>query len=137
MTGDDAVPSTAFSAETLMTRMGIEVTEVTAERSVGTMPVAGNTQPYGFLHGGASAALAETLGSLAAYAHAGPDRIAMGVDLNITHHRSARDGNVTGTAAALHRGASVATYGITITDESGKILATARLTCAIRSERGT
>lgn len=137
MTGDDAVPSTAFSADTLMTRMGIEVTEVTAERAVGTMPVAGNTQPYGFLHGGASAALAETLGSLAAYAHAGPDRIAMGVDLNITHHRSARDGNVTGTAAALHRGASVATYGITITDESGKILATARLTCAIRSERGT
>jgi uncharacterized protein (TIGR00369 family) len=137
MTGDDAVPSTAFSADTLMTRMGIEVTEVTAERAVGTMPVAGNTQPYGFLHGGASAALAETLGSLAAYAHAGPDRIAMGVDLNITHHRSARDGNVTGTAAALHRGASVATYGITITDESGKILATARLTCAIRPGRGT
>ena len=76
-------------------RMGIELVEVTAERVVGTMPVEGNTQPYGLLHGGASVVLAETLGSIGSALHAGPDRLSVGVDINATHHRAAtvRDGH--------------------------------------------
>lgn len=87
-----------FSAGHLGNHMGIEVVEATADRVVGTMPVKGNTQPYGLLHGGASAVLAETLGSVGAMLHAGSGKIAVGVDLNATHHRGVRDGVVTGTA---------------------------------------
>ncbi|MGZ4610532.1 MAG: PaaI family thioesterase, partial [Actinomycetes bacterium] len=85
-------------AGTLMERMEIELLEATPDRMVGRMPVAGNTQPYGLLHGGASAVLAETLGSVGAALHGGPERIAVGVDLNITHHRAVRSGFVTGVA---------------------------------------
>lgn len=115
----------------LLERMGIEITDVTAERATGTMPVEGNTQPYGLLHGGASAVLAETLGSFAAAAHAGPDRAAVGVELSATHHRSARSGLVTGTARALHLGRSLATYEVVVEDEDGRRLCTARLTCML------
>ena len=117
---------------TLIERLGIEVTEVSAARAVGSMPVDGNTQPYGLLHGGATAALAETLWSLAAMVHASPDGIAVGVDLNITHHRAAREGVVTGVATQIYAGRTVATYEIEITADDGKRLSTARLTCAIR-----
>nr|WP_227589895.1 hotdog fold thioesterase [Demequina pelophila] len=120
--------------------MGIEILELTPERVVGTMPVAGNTQPYGLLHGGASAVLAETLGSLGAAAHAatqGPGWIAMGVDLNITHVRGAREGAVTGVAIPVHLGRTVATYVIDITDQSGRTLANGRLTCALRDRMAT
>ena len=117
---------------TLIERLGIDVTEVSADRAVGTMPVEGNTQPHGLLHGGASAALAETLGSLAAMVHAYPGSIAVGIDLSITHHRAAREGLVSGVATALYRGSSVATYEIEITGADGKRISTARLTCAIR-----
>ncbi|PVU81361.1 aromatic compound degradation protein PaaI (plasmid) [Cellulomonas sp. WB94] len=116
---------------TLLARMGIEVLEVSAERAVATMPVEGNTQPHGLLHGGASAVLAETLGSLAATAHAGPGRIAVGIELNITHHRSARAGIVTGVATAAHRGGSLASYEIVVEDSEARRLATARLTCML------
>lgn len=115
----------------LLERMGIEVTDVTAQGATGTMPVEGNTQPYGLLHGGASAVLAETLGSFAAGAHAGPDRAAVGVELSVTHHRSARRGTVTGTARALHLGRSLATYEVVVDDEDGRRLCTARLTCML------
>ena len=133
MTDNDDVSLAAAIDGTLITRMGIKMGAVTAERAVGTMPVAGNTQPYGLLHGGASAALAETVGSFAAMKHAGEQGIAVGVDLNITHHRSARTGIVTATATALHRGRTTATYSISITDEDQHVVATARLTCAIRN----
>ncbi|WP_159448837.1 PaaI family thioesterase [Demequina sp. NBRC 110053] len=122
-------------AGTLMERMGITVDSVGAERATGSMPVAGNTQPYGLLHGGASAVLAETLGSFAAMAHARPDGQAVGVDLSITHHRAVSEGTVWGEATALHLGRRVATYAITITDESGKAVATARLTCLLKTSR--
>ncbi|NLG21637.1 MAG: hotdog fold thioesterase [Actinomycetales bacterium] len=117
---------------TLLERMEIEILEGGAERTVGRMPVAGNTQPYGLLHGGASAVLAETLGSIASAAHAGADRIAVGVDLNITHHRAVREGHVTGVATPLSLGRSVAAYEIVITDDAGHRTATARLTCQLR-----
>ncbi|NJP97295.1 PaaI family thioesterase [Nonomuraea sp. FMUSA5-5] len=112
--------------------MGIEFLEVTPERVVGRMPVEGNTQPYGLLHGGASAVLAETLGSVGAAVHAGPERIAVGIELNATHHRSASSGYVTGVATRLHGGRTLATYDIEITDEQGRRVCTARLTCMLR-----
>ena len=112
-------------------RMGIEVLEATAERVVGTMPVEGNTQPYGLLHGGASVVLAESLGSVGAALHAHPDRMAVGVDINATHHRGARAGTVTGTATAIHRGRTSACYEVVITDEDGRRVCTARITCAL------
>src|ERR671916_375881 len=70
----EVVPGMPDVGETLLARMGIEVTEATVERVVGTMPVAGNTQPFGLLHGGASCVLAETLGSMGSAIHAHPDR---------------------------------------------------------------
>jgi uncharacterized protein (TIGR00369 family) len=122
----------ALVSGTLLERMGIELTAVSAERTEGRMPVAGNTQPYGLLHGGASAVLAESLGSVAAATHAGPGRVAVGVDLNCTHHRGVRDGWVTGVATALSLGRSVASYEIVISDEAGHRVCTARLTCVLR-----
>lgn len=116
---------------TLIERLGIEVQEVGPDRAVGTMPVAGNTQPYGLLHGGASVALAETLGSLAAMAHAGPGRRAVGIEISASHHRGARDGLVTATATAVHRGRTTATYEVVVLDEASRRICTARLTCAL------
>lgn len=117
---------------TLAERMGMELLEADAQRTVARMPVAGNTQPYGLLHGGASAALAETVGSIGAALHAGADRIAVGVDLNATHHRAVRSGHVTAVASPLSLGRSVAAYEIVITDDEGRRVCTARLTCALR-----
>lgn len=121
-----------YISGTLLERMEIEITEADAQRTVGRMPVAGNTQPYGLLHGGASAVLAESLGSVASAHHAGEGRIAVGVDLNITHHRAVREGHVTGVATPLSLGRSVAAYEIVITDDAGNRVATARLTCQLR-----
>ncbi|WP_246074974.1 PaaI family thioesterase [Nonomuraea terrae] len=112
--------------------MGIEFLEAGPERVVGRMPVEGNTQPYGLLHGGASAVLAETLGSVGAAIHAGPERIAVGIEINATHHRSATSGHVTGVATRLHGGRTLATYAIEITDEQGRLVCTSRLTCMLR-----
>ena len=120
-------------AGTLIERMHITILEVGADRAVATMPVAGNTQPFGLLHGGANAVLAETVGSFAAAVHAGPHRVAVGVELNATHHRAVRDGSVTGVATALHLGGTVATYAIEIRDADGRLACTARLSCVLRS----
>jgi uncharacterized protein (TIGR00369 family) len=111
--------------------MGLEVLELTAERVVGRMPVAGNTQPLGLWHGGASCVLVETLGSIGAAAHAQPDRVAVGVDLNATHHRAVRSGWVTGTATAIRLGRSVASYEVVLVDDADQRVCTARLTCQI------
>lgn len=118
-------------------KLGIELMHVDPVRAVGRMPVAGNTQPAGLLHGGASCVLAEALGSLAAYAYArDSDRIAVGVDINATHHRPVRKGWVTGTATALHRARSLVTYEVVVTDEEGHRTCTARITCAlVRAKR--
>jgi uncharacterized protein (TIGR00369 family) len=121
--------------DALAGRMGITITEATPERVVGTMPVKGNTQPYGLLHGGASCVLAETLGSVGATLHGMTVSrpISLGVDLNATHHRAVRSGSVTGVATPVHRGMTVATYEVVVTDEAGKRVCTARLTCLLRS----
>jgi 1,4-dihydroxy-2-naphthoyl-CoA hydrolase len=122
----------AAHTNTLVERMGIEITEATPQRVVGRMPVEGNTQPYGLLHGGASCVLAETLGSIGAATHAGPGRIAMGIEINATHHRSATSGYVTGVATQVHGGRTLTTYEIEITDEQDRRVCTARLTCMLR-----
>ncbi|MEU5162882.1 hotdog fold thioesterase [Streptomyces sp. NPDC020875] len=125
-----------FSAGNLGDRMGVRILEASAERVVGTMPVEGNTQPYGLLHGGASAVLAETLGSVGAMLHGRSAKMAVGVDLNCTHHRGARSGLVTGVATPVHLGRSTATYEIVITDEREKRVCSARLTCLLRDIEG-
>src|ERR1700683_4181858 len=102
--------------QTLASRMGIEITEASAERVAGTMPVDGNVQPYGLLHGGASCVLAETLGSLGAALHAGSGRFAVGIEISATHHRAVSGGVVTGVATRVHGGRTTATYEIAISD---------------------
>ena len=122
-----------MNPDSLLHRMQIEVVEGTPDRVVGRMPVAGNTQPYGLLHGGASVVLAETLGSIGAALHAGPERIAVGLDINATHHRAARSGTVTGTATALSLGGTLASYEVVITDDLDRRICTCRITCLIRA----
>jgi 1,4-dihydroxy-2-naphthoyl-CoA hydrolase len=116
----------------LVERMGIEFTHVGMDRLVGTMPVEGNRQPYGLLHGGASCVLAETLASIGSAIQAGRDRIAVGIEINATHHRAAREGTVTGTATPLHLGRTLNTWHIEIADEAGRAVCTARVTCLLR-----
>ncbi|MBV2365228.1 PaaI family thioesterase [Streptomonospora nanhaiensis] len=113
-------------------RMGLEVLEASADRVVGRMPVEGNTQPYGLLHGGASCVLAESLGSIGSMIHAGEGRVAMGVEINATHHRSATSGHITGVATPVHKGRTLATWDIAITDDEGRRVCTSRLTCLMR-----
>ena len=122
----------AAGAGTLTERMGIELTEVSRDRVVATMPVAGNTQPYGLLHGGASVVLAETLGSIGAQLFAGPDRFSVGLDINATHHRAARSGIVTGVATPVSVGRTLVCYDVVITDEDGNRTCTSRITCMLR-----
>ncbi|GAB3721608.1 PaaI family thioesterase [Nocardiopsis nanhaiensis] len=113
--------------------MGIDITEASAERVVGRMPVEGNRQPFGLLHGGASCVLAESLGSVGSTIHAQTfGRIAVGIEINATHHRSATDGHVTGVATPVHLGRTLATWDITISDDQGKKVCTSRLTCMLR-----
>lgn len=112
--------------------MGIRLVEASADCVVATMPVIGNRQPLGLLHGGATALLAETVGSVASHLSAGSGRFAVGIELNISHHRSATDGTVTATATPLSRGKTLAVYQIAIVDEAGRSISTARLTCLLR-----
>lgn len=128
---DDFVARMPEGMGALSEKMGIEIVEISAERIVATMPVEGNTQPYGLLHGGASVVLAESLGSIGSAIAAAPDRIAVGVDISATHHRSATSGTVTGVATPAHLGRSMATWEVVISDERGKRVCTARITCAL------
>ena len=114
-------------------RMQIEFLEASPQRVVARMPVAGNTQPYGLLHGGASVVLAETVGSVGAMLHAGEGGIAVGLDINATHHRAARHGWVTAEATALSLGRPLASYDVAITDVEGTRGCTSRITCMIRA----
>jgi uncharacterized protein (TIGR00369 family) len=116
----------------LAERMGIELLEVGPDRTVARMPVEGNTQPYGLLHGGASAVLAESIGSIASALYAGPGRISLGIELNCTHHKSMRSGYVVGTTTPLARSRSLTSYAIAVTTEDGTPVCSARLTCMLR-----
>lgn len=132
MTIDEFVAAMPQGMGALNEKMGLVITEISPERIVATMPVEGNTQPYGLLHGGASVVLAETLGSIGSAIHAFPaGKIAVGVDINATHHRSATSGTVTGTATPIHLGRSMAAFEVVITNEQGKRVCTSRITCAL------
>lgn len=124
----------AFADQQLNEKVGMKLLEVTPERVVGTIPVEGNLQPYGLLHGGANAVLAEALGSTVAALNAGPDRAAMGLELSCTHHRAVRSGLVTGVATPLHVGRGTITTEIVLTDDQGRRTCTARLTCVVRDK---
>ncbi len=118
-------------------RCGIRLLECSPEQVTATMPVVGNRQPFGLLHGGASGVLAETIGSIHANLLAGPDRVAVGVELSCTHHRSATDGFVTAVSTPLHVGRQICTFHIAIRDDADRPTCTARLTCMTRSaQRG-
>lgn len=116
-------------------KMGIELLEASPTRLVARMPVEGNTQPFGLLHGGANVVLAESLGSIGTALHAGPDRVSVGVDINATHHKSATKGFVTGVATAISLGKTLCSYQIEITNEEGQLTCTARITCLILAQR--
>jgi uncharacterized protein (TIGR00369 family) len=131
LTGEQFLSSFPNGMGALSDRLQIELVEVSPQRIVATMPVAGNTQPFGLLHGGASVALAESLGSVGSAMHAWPDRVPVGVDINATHHRSARAGIVTGVATAIHLGRTSTSYEIVITDQDQRRLCTARITCVL------
>lgn len=118
--------------EQLADRMGIELVTLTLGEVVGRMPVKGNRQPFGLLHGGASAVLAETLGSTLSALHAMPERFPVGLELSCTHHRAATAGHVTGVARPIHVGRSTSTTEIVITDDDGRRTCTAKLTCLHR-----
>jgi uncharacterized protein (TIGR00369 family) len=132
---DEVLVQINASAGELNKALGVTFVDVAEGRLVATMPVEGNRQPFGLLHGGASCALAESLGSVAAGLHAGPDSVPVGVDINATHHRSARDGVVTGVCTPIHEGRSTATYEIVISDAEGRRLCTSRITCQLLRRR--
>ncbi len=119
----------------LADKMGIELLELSAERAVATMPVEGNTQPLGVLHGGAHVVLAESLGSMAANVWAGEGRYAVGIEINASHSKSASKGLVTGVCTAVHLGGTLTVHEITVSDESGSRLSTLRITNVIRERR--
>lgn len=120
---------------TLDKKMGIEIIEASPERLVGTMPVEGNTQPFGLLHGGANVVLAESLGSVGTHLHAGPTRRIVGIEINASHHKSATSGIVTAVATAVTLGKTLCTYNVEITNDKGDRTCTARITCLILAER--
>jgi 1,4-dihydroxy-2-naphthoyl-CoA hydrolase len=133
----DRIAALTTGPGTLAERMGIKIVSASAQRVEATMPVAGNVQPYGLLHGGASCVLAETIGSLGAALHAieaGLSPVVVGIEINATHHRIARDGLVTGVATLVHGGRTLATFEVAITDKVGRRVCTSRLTCMIRDQ---
>ncbi|MGY1814133.1 PaaI family thioesterase [Blastococcus sp. SYSU D00820] len=112
-------------------KLGIRITDFDPDRLVATMPVAGNEQPYGLLHGGATCSLVESIGSWAAAIHAGPERKVVGVELNVSYVRAASTGVVTAVCTPVRRGRSLATFLIEVTDDRGRLTASARLTCMV------
>ncbi len=127
----------ARSANTLGESLGIRITEAGSDFLRGTLPVDARTrQPFGLLHGGASVALAETLGSLAGWLCRPDDgSLVVGLEINANHLRAMREGTVTGTARALHLGNSTQVWEIRIEDESGRLVCVSRLTLAVVSKR--
>ena len=119
----------------LIQKLGVVFVEASPERIVATMPVEGNRQPYGLLHGGASVALAESLGSTVAMLNSPPDRSAVGIEISATHHRSALSGLVTAVSTPINVGRTLVTTETVITDDQGRRICTVRLTCLLRENR--
>ncbi len=122
--------------DTLMEQLGIKITAITDTAMIGTMPVDRRTkQPFGVLHGGASLALAETLGSMACWMTLEEPLICMGMDIQANHIRPMTSGFVTGIATQLHRGKTSQIWDIRLEDESQRLTCIARLTLAVREPR--
>jgi|SRR6185312_1014568 len=122
----------AWSARTLMQALDIRITEIGDDFLRGSMPVDDRTrQPYGILHGGASVALAETLGSSAAMLCCEDGRATVGLEINANHLRAVREGTVTGTARPIHVGRSTQVWEIRIENAAGELTCIARLTMAV------
>jgi len=119
----------------LAEKMGIELVELSAEHAIATMPVDGNTQPLGVVHGGAYVVIAESLGSLAANVWAGEGRFAVGIEVNASHTRSASEGVVTATATAIHLGGTLTVHEIVVRDSADNRLSTVRITNIIRNRK--
>lgn len=126
-------PFAALQQETLLSTLGIEVTEATRERVVATMPVGPRVhQPFGLLHGGASVALAETVASTAAWMNVDQAaEIVVGIEINANHLRAKRDGVVTATATPLHVGRRTQVWDVRIADEEGRLVCASRCTLAV------
>jgi 1,4-dihydroxy-2-naphthoyl-CoA hydrolase len=120
---------------TLIQRLGIDILEANAERVVARMQVDGNRQPFGLLHGGATASLCETVGSVGASLAAAPDRTAVGIELNVNHLRAVTQGHITATGTPLQSGRSVAVWDVRVQDDDGRLIAVGRLTLAVREIR--
>ncbi len=120
----------AIGMGALAESMGIEMT-LEDGAVVGRMPVAGNTQPYGILHGGATAVLVESIGSVAA-ALTSPGKLSLGIEVAVTHHRAVRSGYVTARTEPLHIGGTIVSYTVPVHDDEGRRIATGRLTCLLR-----
>src|SRR3954449_4265052 len=116
----------------LARKMGIEFLEISASHSVARMPVEGNTQVVGLLHGGAHVVLGESLGSVSSAVHAGPGRYAVGIEINATHSRSVTEGFVVATCEAISLGRTLCTHQTSIRDEQGRLLSTVRMTNLLR-----
>ena len=123
------IPTDSFSP--LDDKLGITIIDFDPDRLVATMPVKGNEQPFGLLHGGATCSLVETIGSWAAMLGAGPDRKAVGIELNATYVKSATSGVVTAVCTPVRRGRTLATFLIEVSDDKGNTTASARLTCML------
>ncbi|MGO4103227.1 hotdog fold thioesterase [Leifsonia sp. YAF41] len=120
----------------LADKMGIEFIEFSVERSVATMPVEGNTQPAMLMHGGAYVVLGESLGSMAANLYAGAGKLAVGIEINATHTRSATSGQVTAVCTPIHLGRTLTTHEIAVSDDSGRRCSTIRITNLIKDVSG-
>ena len=123
----------ADSLSPLDDKLGIRITDYNPDRLVATMPVAGNEQPFGLLHGGASCALMETIGSWAGALHAGPDKQVVGIELNASYLRGATSGVVTAVCTPVRRGRTLSTFLIQVTDDEGRPTASGRLTCLTKA----
>ena len=123
------MPTDSFSP--LDDKLGIRIIDFDPDRLVATMPVEGNEQPFGRLHGGATCTLMETIGSWAATLGAGPDRKAVGIELNSSYVKAATSGTVTAVCTPVRRGRSLATFLIQVTDDRDQLTASGRLTCMI------
>lgn len=115
-----------------MERLGLEWVDIGLSRVVARMPVEGNTQPYGILHGGATAALCETIGSIGTAVAIGIDKRPVGIQVSVNHLRAVHEGHVTGTGVPVHLGKTVAVWDIRVEDDEGRLVAVGRLTLAIR-----
>jgi uncharacterized protein (TIGR00369 family) len=133
--GNEFDPARMFPdiGDTLIGRIEMEWLEAGPDRVVARIPVAGNTQPYGLLHGGATAALCETVASFGAGLRAGPERVVVGIELNVNHLRGVSSGHVTAVGTPVHQGRTTAVWSMEVRDDDGRLVAVSRLTLAVRT----